>query len=97
MPEQSPAGEKIWDKYENGKAVNKINITVLHQVQVAGIYDFESWLSYLKNLIVSSFLVLSNQRLQKQKFAKVEYVWIITHKFVTRVREMIKNENEPLK
>ena len=41
------AGEKFWDKYENEKDVNKIT-TVLHQVQVAEIDGFESWVSYSK-------------------------------------------------
>ena len=41
------AREKFWDKYENEKDVNKIT-TVLHQVQVAEIDGFESWVSYSK-------------------------------------------------
>ena len=53
-----------------------------------------------KNLIVSNFFVLSNRRLQNHKLAKVEYVRTILYGSETRntrVREMIKNENEPIK
>ena len=53
-----------------------------------------------KNLIVSSFLVLSNRRLQNHRLAKVEYVQSILCSCEIRdmrVREMIKNENEPIK
>ena len=48
---------------------------MLHQVQVAEIDGFESWVSYSKKTQLSAgFLVLSDQMLQNHKLAKVEYV-----------------------
>ena len=87
MPEQPPppAREKFWDKYENWKDVNKINIYCV--TSGAGSSNMWFWkLSFLSqtNLNVSSYWNMFEQL----RSCEIRY---------TRVREMIKNENEPLK